>query len=488
MSSPVLNLERVRIELRHSGQALLQECSFQLLPGQRLTLVGESGAGKSLLAQAIMGTLPHTLCVRGAITVNGLNTHGLRSATQPLWGRHLMMLPQEPWTALSPLMRLPSQVAEAARYGAGKAWAPARARARQLLHMLGLDMHMPPWLHQISGGMAQRVGVACASAAEARLLIADEPTKGLDPGASAQVAELLMRAQDNGQALLTITHDLELASQLGGQLMVLQQGQVVEQGEAHQVLKHPQHPYTRALLAAQPKHWHRAELPEPRGGAPVIQAQGVSKSQGGRVLFEGLNLSLAPGEIVAISGPSGCGKTTLGNLLLGLTQANAGQVTRLAQLPHWKFQKLYQDPPAAFSPHRHLGAALEDVRQRHELPPFDQAHWLQALGLKPDVLLRLPHEVSGGELQRLSLMRLMILQPAFIFADEPSSRLDPITQQNTVSVLCECAAQQGCSVLLVSHDAHLAQRSSHRHLALLDLRGAPSNGDGPQPQAQTSPG
>ncbi|CAM8663501.1 COG1123 ATPase components of various ABC-type transport systems, contain duplicated ATPase [Comamonadaceae bacterium] len=483
MSAPLLQVDDLRIHLASASpgshtRALLEACSFSLLAGERLTLVGESGAGKSLLAQAIMGTLPPALQVSGSIAIDGVATHGQRERTQPLWGRTVMMLPQEPGTALNPLMQVHSQVAEAGRYARGLQWQHARQDAAQQLQSLGLGAAARLYLHQISGGMAQRVGVACASAAGARLLIADEPTKGLDPEACAQVAALLMAAQTQGQGLLTITHDLELAAHLGGRIAVLRHGCIVEQGPATEVLQAPRHPYTRELMAARPQHWQPYPFAAAASAAPVLEAQGLTKRYGARTLFENLDLTLHAGEVVAISGPSGCGKTTLGNMLLGLSPADAGSVRRPGPAAPWKYQKLYQDPPAAFSPFRTLGQALDDARHLHysgssrrapQSPESEQAKWMQALGLSDALLARKPHEVSGGELQRFALLRLMQLQPAFIFADEPTSRLDPITQLDTMRVICDSAAQQGCAVLLVSHDAHLARHSSHRHVQMADL-------------------
>lgn len=372
MSTPLLQVDDLRIHVALTppgadGRALVDACSFSLHAGERLTLVGESGAGKSLLAQAIMGTLPPALQASGSIAIDGISTHGQRERTRPLWGRTVMMLPQEPGTALNPLMPVHSQVAEAARYARGLQWQAARTDAAQQLHALGLGAAARLYLHQISGGMAQRTGVACASAAGARLLIADEPTKGLDPGACAQVAALLMAAQTQGQGLLTITHDFDLAAHLGGRIAVLRHGCIVEQGLATQVLQDPRHPYTRELLAARPAQWQPYPFAAATDTTPVLEAHGLAKRYGTRTLFEHLDITLHAGEVVAISGPSGCGKTTLGNLLLGLSPADEGHVVRRGSPAPWKYQKLYQDPPAAFSPFRTLGQALDDARKLH--PP-----------------------------------------------------------------------------------------------------------------------
>jgi peptide/nickel transport system ATP-binding protein len=456
------------------GRNLLQGCSFELRAGERLTLVGESGAGKSLLAQAIMGTLPSVMRASGRVQIVGSDTDGQRRKTQPLWGQQIVMLPQEPWSALNPVMRLRTQVAEAGRYAAGHGWASAFHQADQHLAALGLAHAGRQWLHQVSGGMAQRVGIACASQSDARVLIADEPTKGLDAGACEQVALLLASAQRQGQALLTITHDLDLALRLGGRVAVMRQGRIVEAGEAASVLNDPQHAYTRELIAAQPRHW--PSLTPPRNAVtaePVIAAQAVSVNFGERQVLQGASLPMAEGESVSVVGPSGCGKTTLGNVLVGVLKPNHGRVQRRADVPGWRFQKLYQDPVASFAPGQTIRQGITDLLRLHRLSAAPIAHWLQRLRLADELLDRLPSEVSGGELQRIAILRAMLLQPVFVFADEPTSRLDALTQRETMVALCEAMTDSGCAMLLVSHDRSLAQHATQRLLQMEAIQSRP---------------
>ncbi len=463
----VLRVQDLGIHLKPShalpeGRKLLQGCSFELRAGERLTLVGESGAGKSLLAQAIMGTLPGVMQVSGQVQIVGRETNGQRPRTQPLWGKQIVMLPQEPWTALNPVMRLRTQVAEAGRFASGHAWTVAFQKADQHLAALGLSHAGRQWLHQVSGGMAQRVGIACASQSDARVLIADEPTKGLDASACEQVAQLLGSAQQQGQALLTITHDLDLALRLGGRVAVMRQGTIVETGEVAAVLAAPEHAYTRELVAAQPRHWPMLARPRSRAqGNEVIAADQVSVQFDDRAVLQGASLPIAEGASVAVVGPSGSGKTTLGNVLLGLLKPRQGSVRRRAGVPAWRFQKLYQDPVASFAPGQTIRRGLQDLLHLHHLDATPMGTWLQRLRLTDDLLDRLPSDVSGGELQRLAILRAMLLQPVFVFADEPTSRLDALTQRETMVALCEAMAESACAMLLVSHDPHLAHKTTH---------------------------
>ncbi len=455
------------LSVRAGAVNLIRDISFSIEPGRALTLLGESGAGKSLLAHALMGTLPAGLSATGRVRVGDQGSEAADAgARRGLWGRRIGLLPQEPWLALDPTMRVLDQVAETHRFVRGvRGLSAARARARGDLAAVGIDATAAAkYPHLISGGMAQRVAFAAVHAGGAPLLIADEPTKGLDARLRDEVVALLRGTLAEGGALLVITHDVAVARALGGRIAVMQDGEIVEQGEAAELLAAPRHPYTRALLDAEPARW---PAPAPAGaGSLVVEGKGLAKDFGGHRLFAGVDLRVHAGERIAIRGPSGSGKTTLGNLLLGLVRPDEGRVERAAHVAPLGLQKLYQDPAAAFAPRVTLRGSLGDLVKRHRLAWPRLEALLARLRIDPALLERLPQQVSGGELQRIALARVLMLEPALIFADEPTSRLDPVTQRETMSLLLDSAAERGCALVLVTHDPDLADKVATRSLAI----------------------
>ncbi len=356
------------------------------------------------------------------------------------------------------------QVAEVHAIVRGRPWREARSLARGALQRLGLagaERRLP---FRLSGGMAQRVALAVTEAGGAGILIADEPTKGLDADRRDEVAALLKGQAIAGAAVIVITHDVALARTLGGQALIMLDAKVVEAGATDEVLSNPKQAYTKRFLAADPAGW-RLSMRSSKGHA-VIEGLGLAKSLGGRRLLANLDVALGAGEIVAASGPSGCGKTTLGNLLLGLLAADTGTVRRAAGIAPHRFQKLYQDPIAAFAPHASLRTALDDVIRRHRLSWTKADSLLDRMRVSPDLTQRRPGEVSGGELQRIALARALLVDPVFLFADEATSRLDPITQQEVMELVRGLVTERDLAVLLVTHDHALAAGMASRIVAL----------------------
>ncbi|WP_137180531.1 ABC transporter ATP-binding protein [Roseomonas sp. AR75] len=444
---------------------IVHPTSLTLRPGVPLALLGETGSGKSLLMQAVMGTLPPRLSAGGSVRLDGTDLLRLDAAARrALWGRRIAMLPQEPWAALDPLMRAEAQVAEVPRFLNRAPWAEARRRAGEALAALGLARGERRYPFQLSGGMCQRVALAATRVAGAGVLLADEPTKGLDTALRDGVTALLRAEAEAGRILLAITHDVAVARGLGGEVGVMLEGEVVESGPAAAVLAAPRHAYTRRLLAAEPAAW--APWPRAETGGVLVEGRGLAKRFGAQRLFEGVDVALRAGGRVALFGPSGSGKSTLGNLLLGLLRPDAGEVRRAPGLVAPFVQKLYQDPVAAFAPRRTVGQAIEAVVARHRLDARATTRWMEALRLSPGLLARRPDEVSGGELQRFALLRAMLPGPRVLFADEPTSRLDPVTQQEVMDRLRDALAASGAALLLVTHDRDIAGKAAKDVLAL----------------------
>jgi len=451
------------------AEVLAGPICLELKAGHPYTILGETGSGKSLLIQAMIGTLPANLQARGKVEIGDLcldlqanNKHDHRQ----LWGRVLSVLPQEPWISLDPLMPAQAQIAEGYALVRRLPWRQAKIKAQADLGSLGLEAAGKRRPDQLSGGMAQRVAFAAARSGGARIILADEPTKGLDVERRDDIVTLLRREVDEGGALLTITHDLELARQLGGDLVIMRQGEIVEKGSAEEIFAHPHHNYTRRLIEADPARWQPLVQPYIKRTDPVLSAQGLSVSRGGRLLFSNLDIEIGAGEIVGIFGPSGCGKSTFGDILLGLARPDSGQVYRAQSQTSIRFQKLYQDPPSAFASHTVLGKLLQDLIKKHNLDANRIAPLMHKMRLPEQILQRRAEEVSGGELQRLALLRLLLLDPVFLFADEPTSRLDLITQEEITQLLISLARERGCGMLLVSHDRTLLEKSTDRLLHL----------------------
>jgi len=448
-------LEVAGLTIHAGSRCLLGPVSFAIPMGGTLVIMGETGAGKSLLAQAVLGALPRGLTAEGEIALDGNRIDGLTPAERAQsWGREITLLPQEPWRALDPLMVAGSQVTETYRFVAGFEQEAARQAARRDFDDLGLTGAQGKRPGQLSGGMAQRAAFAAARAGGAPLLLADEPTKGLDKQREQAIVDLLKAVPIDGGALLAITHEVAVARDLGGTILILKDGSIVEQGETADVLAGPRSDYGKALLAADPANWTRPA--NAANGEEVLRAEDLTLIRGGHHLLEGFELSLAGSERIAITGPSGAGKTTLLDTLAGLLPPAQGKVTRGHGVAPTGIQKIYQDPPAAFPPRITLGRNFQDVADLHSVDWQAIMRLLAKLRVDQDLLERRPDQVSGGELQRIAIARALAVAPSILLADEPTSRLDPITQADTMELLAETTTETGTAVVLVTHDKAMA--------------------------------
>lgn len=443
------------------GIELVEPINLSLEAGKNITILGETGSGKSLLIQAIMGALPEGLTASGEIFVENSKISTEANPLPNLWGKTLVMLPQEPRRSLDPLMAIKNQLWESFHFVAGFAKAQAQKASENALTTLGLKNAQENYPHQLSGGMAQRASFAIATAAGGKILLADEPTKGLDPKSKNDVIALLQQINQQNSSLLTITHDIDVATALGGYIFVMKKGKLVEQGLAEQLLTSPKHPYTQALISADPKHWQPLQdLPKNHEKTPLVSVKNLAIARGKRTLFRNLSFTLHKGEVLGIVGHSGIGKSSLADVLCGLLKPISGDVIWHSQ-DHQKHQvlKLYQDPPEAFAPNVRLQTLLDDVIHYHQLDRSQIPLLLTQLALNPDILNRNAENVSGGELQRIAILRALLLNPVLLFADEVTSRLDPITQAEVIKLLITQSKARNCGLIIVSHDPALIEKS-----------------------------
>ncbi|HAV1831399.1 TPA: ABC transporter ATP-binding protein [Enterobacter hormaechei subsp. steigerwaltii] len=466
MQCPLINIENLSVFA--ANKILVEPISLQVFSGKPVTILGETGAGKSLIAQVIMGCLPAGLSYSGKIEIAGKSTSAQQR--QALWGQTLAMLPQEPWSALSPAMKSQFQIQEV--FTKVLSWKSDKSehRTNEILDRLGIQQARDKIPTQLSGGMAQRVAFAAATAAGAELVLADEPTKGLDAIHKNSVVSMLQLQTQNG-GLLTITHDIDVAEKIGGEVLVLREGKLVEQADCEQLFTHPQHTFTKKLIAASPKNWPQQPKQNKWQGQPLVQLKNITKQRQGKILFENLNLDIYPGQILGISGESGCGKSSLGDVILGLLSPDAGKVAwnknivaKVAPV-HLK-QKLYQDPVASFAASTSLKQLCDDLTKRHQLDQDKFMALINQLGLNQSMLERNAEGISGGELQRLALARVLMLKPELIIADEPTSRLDLITARQITELLVHFAKSQNCALVLISHDLEQLDKVCDSHLVL----------------------
>jgi len=438
------------------AKKLLGPISFKLLSGQTL----------------VVGNLPEGLYAEGDIYINEKKVDHLSTHERSVhWGQDIAILPQEPTRALDPLMRSASQVKESHRYVAKRSRKESHRATLKDFKTLGLNGAEKKRPNALSGGMAQRVAFASSTAANAPILLADEPTKGLDSKRKNSIFKLLKKVVTPEGiptgTLIVITHDISLARLLKGEIIVLKEGNLVESGLTEQVLEQPQAEYSKALINAEPRAWTRRKNQKTKNNNSVLlEANDLTVKRGKRILIENINLKLYNGERIAITGPSGVGKTSFLDTLAGINKPASGNIKQSQALLKTSIQKLYQDPPAAFPEYVTLEKTLKDVARLYQTEWLHVESYLKQLNIDLEILKRRPDEVSGGELQRLSIARVLITEPAIILADEPTSRLDPITQRETLALMTDLAAEKGIAIILVTHDLMIAEKWADRYIHL----------------------
>jgi microcin C transport system ATP-binding protein len=476
-------------------RTVVDQVSFTLDRGETLALVGESGSGKSLTALSLLQLLPPGATCAGRVVVDGQAVIGAGDKLlRRLRGGVAGMVFQEPMTSLNPLARIGKQIAEAVNLHQQVPPNAARARVVQLLNEVGFPdaaHRLDAFPHQLSGGQRQRVMIAMALANDPALLIADEPTTALDVTIQAQILKLLATEKSvRGLALLLISHDLEIVRRYADRVCVMKDGEVVESGRVWEVFDTPHHPYTKMLLAAQPRGQPRAV----RTNAPVLMQgadvkvhfpvrRGILRRTVGHVkAVDGVDVVVHEGETVGLVGESGSGKSTMGYALLRLVQATGCirfDGTDLAELDNKSLRRLradmqivFQDPFGSLSPRMTVAEIVAEGLTVHEptLSRWERgvrvAKALDEVGLPIDIGDRYPHEFSGGQRQRLAIARAMVLKPRFVVLDEPTSALDMSVQAQIVDLLAQLQRDHHLGYLFISHDLRVVRALAHRIVVL----------------------
>ncbi len=497
------------LRVSFGGNEVVRGVSLSVAPGECVAIVGESGSGKSVTARSLLGLAGPGSAVRaGEFRIGGRDALGFGAGDwRRLRGRFAGLVLQDALVSLDPLRTVGAEIGEVL---AAHDVVPRARRTERILELLASVGVPDPAArvrqhpHQLSGGLRQRVLIASAIAAEPELIIADEPTTALDVTVQAQILRLLAERKAGGTALLLISHDLAVVASIADRVMVMQGGQVVEEGPTGRVLSAPAHPYTRALLAAVPSAASRGTrlsggppLERARTGAagepspsrrersrsgPVLAGVGLSKSYGPRTVVDDVSFALHEGETLGVVGESGSGKTTLARLALGLLEPDAGRVN-LHRRP-WsgvpergrrplrpRIQLISQNPLDSFDPRHTVGRLVAEPLSR-SLPRGDRREQvldlLARVGLGPEVAARHPRELSGGQRQRVAIARALGPRPDVLVCDEPVSALDVSIQAQVLDLLAEIQAEYGTALLFISHDLGVVHHVSDRVLVMKD--------------------
>ena len=471
--------------------------SFDIGKGETVALVGESGSGKSVTALSVMKLLPYPAAHHpsGSIMFKGRDLLPLSERDmRHVRGNDITIIFQEPMTSLNPLHTIEKQIGEILALHQDLKGPAARARIVDLLGQVGIPEpagRLQSYPHQLSGGQRQRVMIAMALANEPDLLIADEPTTALDVTVQAQILKLLKDTQTRlGMSVLFITHDLGIVRKIADKVCVMQRGKIVEKGDVQRVFKSPEHPYTRALLAAEPK----PDPALPRPEAPIVVEtkdlkvwfpvkRGVLRKVVGHIkAVDGVSIELRKGETLGVVGESGSGKTTLGLAIMRLISSDGPIVFMGDAIQELKFKEMrpyrhnmqivFQDPYGSLSPRMSVSDIIEEGLRVHHpgLPAAERERRvvvaLNDVGLDAETRHRYPHEFSGGQRQRIAVARALVLEPTFMVLDEPTSALDMLIQTQMVDLLRDLQKRHDLTYMFISHDLRVVAALASRLLVM----------------------
>jgi len=487
--SNVLQIDKLKVTFATDAgdMVAVNDVSLSVAAGEVVAIVGESGSGKTVTAKTILGLLPDTAVSRGAVLLGANNVISLSGQRlRAIRGTDVAMVFQEPSTALNPVHTVGWQIAEGLRAHGEYTRKQARAKAIDILRKVGIpdpESRVDYYPHQFSGGQKQRVVIAMALVLEPGLIVADEPTTALDVTVQAEILDLLRRVRDEfGTAILLITHNMGVVADLADRVVVMYNGDVVEEATAIELFARPQDPYTQKLLASVPRlgtgAQRAADRADARGAelaAPVVVAKDLEIEYPGRLGRSGfravnrVSFTISPGEVLGLVGESGSGKTTIGRAIGGLTKVTGGSLQVLGHemlgIRERAFKPVrsdigfvFQDPASSFNPlltiaqcvaeplvvHKRAKDAASARRRVDEL--------LEAVQLPKAFGDRYPHELSGGQRQRASLARALALEPTLLIADEPTSALDVSVQARVLELFAELQKEFGFAALFISHD------------------------------------
>ncbi len=499
--SPVIDARNIGVNFKveHGTVEAVKDISFQLYRGETIAIVGESGSGKSVTARTVMGLLSKRAVIspRSSVEYDGANILKFsEKARRKLRGDRISMIFQEPMSSLNPIYTIGSQIVEAIRVHRKMSRKQADAKALELLKQVQIpdpEARLRQYPHQLSGGQRQRVMIAMALANDPDVLIADEPTTALDVTVQAQILNLIRNLQTElRMAVILITHDLTVVRKFSDYVYVMQHGEMREHNITEQLFANPQHPYTKHLLASEPRGQAN---PLPEGSDIILDARGVRVSfmmrHGGffrpqlreLVAVDSLNLTLRRHETLGLVGESGSGKTTFGQAILRLNDTDNGEIYFDRQPIHGKsraemrplrsrMQVVFQDPFSSLNPRMTIGQIIEEglvvnklgTNKAERLDRVREA--LIAAGMPGNILSRFPHEFSGGQRQRIAIARAIALEPEFILLDEPTSALDLSVQAQIIELLRKLQDERGLSYLFISHDLKVVRALCHRVIVM----------------------